>query len=127
MKLDLRVRDIRGIVANLHSRNERVQVDVRDAVQRFGVDVRELAKELAPVDTGFMREQIRDEYSPEGLVVQVGYREEDFTSRGLPFYAPYQEYGTVYMPAQPHIGPAYRAMLPHFREDLSVILRRAFT
>ena len=127
MKLDVRVNDVTGLVANLYARDERVQVDVRDAVQRFGVDVRVLARDLAPVDTGFMREQIRDEYSPEGLTVQVGYREEDFTAKGLPFYAPYQEYGTVYMAAQPHIGPAYRAMLPHFKEDVSAILRRAFT
>ena len=127
MKLSASVSNRSALVANLYARNERLQTDMRDAVQRFGMDVQQLAKELAPKDTGFMASRIREDYSEGGLRVTVGYREEDFTSRGLFPYYIVQEFGSVFQAPQPHIGPAYRAVLPHFTEDVRAIIRQAFT
>ena len=127
MKLSASVSNRSALVANLYARNERLQVDMRDAVQRFGMDVQQLAKELAPKDTGFMASRIREDYSEGGLRVTVGYHEEDFTGRGLFPYFWVQEFGGALQPAQPHVGPAYRAVLPHFEEDVRQIIRQVFT
>ena len=127
MKLTASVSNRSALVANLYARNERLQADMRDAVQRFGADWHQLAFELAPKDTQFMADHLREDYSEGGLRFTGGYHEEDFTSRGFFPYYLVQELGSINQPAQPHVGPAYRALLPHFQEDVRNIIRQAFT
>jgi HK97 gp10 family phage protein len=55
------------------------------------------AKELAAVDTGFMRSSIQTEQTGElSAIVGVGAE-----------YAPHVEFGTVKAAAQPFLGPAF--------------------
>lgn len=67
-------------------------------------DVTNLAKQLAPVDTGRLRSSISWTMglAAGGLFAEVGSNVE---------YAPYVELGTVYQQAQPYLVPALRAVL----------------
>ena len=127
MKLTASVSNRSALVANLYAANERAQFRYRDAVIRFGMAVHETAQQLAPKDTGFMAEHIRENYSEGGLRVTVGYYEQDFTSRGFFPYYMVQEFGSVNQPGQPHIGPSYRIHAPGFLAEISDITRRAYS
>jgi HK97 gp10 family phage protein len=82
---------------------EEILAEARAVVAETAERVRARAYELAPVDTGFMREQIKVRTSPGGYVYEVGYDEADFEAAGLPGYFVFQEFGTSKMPAQPHL------------------------
>jgi HK97 gp10 family phage protein len=61
-----------------------------------------LAKELAPVDTGFMRDHIKQTIqAEEGSLQAVVESEAD--------YSVYVEYGTVNQEAQPFFTPAFES------------------
>lgn len=68
------------------------------AGQQSGQAVRLRAQALAPVDTGALSRSIYAEWT--GTEVRVGSPLE---------YAPYQEYGTVDVPASPYLRPALEA------------------
>lgn len=67
-----------------------------------GASMETLARELAPVDTGFMRDNIRqiEEASQDNLKVTVESGAE---------YSMFVEYGTVNMDAQPFFTPAFES------------------
>jgi len=66
---------------------------------RLGYKVANKAKTLCPVDTGRLRSSIsvEDGEDGRGYFVKVGTNVE---------YAPYVEFGTYQMPAQPYLRPA---------------------
>jgi hypothetical protein len=124
--LDLEVKNVRGIVANLYARDERLQLDVRQLNGDYAEYVRGLAWQLAPKDTRFMANHIRKDFSPDLLRWSVGYAAEDFTSRGLFPYYLVQELGSIYQDPQPHLGPAFHELEPYYEKDLSALLRSRF-
>lgn len=88
-------------MARLRSDLTHLALKARDAagsaLLKTAADVVDLAKQLAPVDTG----ALRDSYAAEPLsstTVLVGSDIE---------YAPFVEYGTSRSPAQPHLTPAF--------------------
>lgn len=128
MRLTLTTRNASGIAANFYAADARAQRAVRKTVRTYGVKESERVRELCPVDTGFMRSQLRLEFSEQGLAYELGWREEDFANAGLVFYPVFQEFGTVNMPAQPSLFPARDEIRPQFRDalrrDLSAAIRR---
>lgn len=110
--------NIRGLVANLFAADARAQKAIRSTVRTYGEKQFRLSRELAPVDTGFLRSSIRVRFSEDGLAYEVGCREKDYRDQGLAFYALYQEFGTRFMPAQPFIFPARDTIVPEFRRAL---------
>lgn len=92
-----------------------IEAGVSKAVSRAGYRVEAGAKRRARVDTGYMRGQIRwtqlTEYSGE----VVGGAE----------YTIFNEYGTVYMSAQPMFVPAVEEVTPLFIADVRLVLRKA--
>jgi HK97 gp10 family phage protein len=126
VKLDVRVRtdNIQALVANFYGRDVVFQRKVRALNREYAEYVRDVAEQLAPKDTTFMARHIRKDFSEDHLRWSVGYREEDFTSKGLFPYYLVQELGGAYQEAQPHLFPAYREMAPHYTEDLSALLKR---
>lgn len=110
--------NIRGLVANLFAADARAQKAIRSTVRTYGEKQFRLSRELAPVDTGFLRSSIRVRFSEDGLAYEVGCREKDYRDQGLAFYALYQEFGTRFMPAQPFIFPARDTIAPEFRRAL---------
>lgn len=71
-------------------------------LERRALQVERAAKQLCPVDTGRLRASInhRLEADGQGLVAIIGSDVE---------YAPYVEFGTRYMRAQPYLRPALNA------------------
>lgn len=121
-------RNARALAANFSSADQRVQKSARQIVARYAEKQFRLTRELAPVDTGFLRSHIRKRVSDDGLAYEVGVREEDFADAGKAFYAQFLEFGTRFMSARPFIFPARDAVAPEFRralgQELSAAARR---
>lgn len=90
---------------------------------QYGVWTMELASDLSPYDTGFMSSNVT--YTPiePGEHWTVGWHRRDFDAAELPFYPPYQEFGTIFHPAQPSLGPAGREMFPLLGQDMGQMMR----
>lgn len=73
------------------------------AILRAGVKVEGAAKRICPVDTGRLRSSISHELARDakGLACFVGTNVD---------YAIFVELGTRFMPAQPYLRPALRAL-----------------
>ena len=125
VRLTLSTRNIRGLVANLSAADAAAQKAIRRSVAKYGEKQFRLTRELAPVDTGFLRANIRLRFSDDGLVYEVGALEKDYTDAGLAFYALYQEFGTRFMRAQPFVFPARDTIYPEFRAALSKDVKAA--
>lgn len=82
---------------------------VRSDLQRAGIMAQNRARQLAPVDTGRLRASIVSKTTASTRTleaVEVGTNVE---------YAPYVEFGTRYMRAQPFLRPALAEVLAFFR------------
>lgn len=77
-------------------------------LKQTGADIADLASQLAPVDTGALRDSYRAENESETVVI-VGSDKE---------YAPYVEFGTSTQSAAPHFTPAFKQAEETFTERL---------
>ena len=78
------------------------------------------AKRLAPVDTGKLRQSIKTEsISPTTYSIKAN-------ATGLAPYAPFVEFGTRKMGAQPFLYPAFFRGRDKFTEDLEDLLDDTF-
>jgi HK97 gp10 family phage protein len=118
-------RNARALAANFAAADQRVQKSARQIVARYAEKQFRLTRELAPVDTGFLRAHIRKRISDDGLAYEVGVREDDFEGAGKPFYPLYLEFGTRFMAARPFVFPARDAIAPEFRRALRAELSKA--
>lgn len=80
-------------------------------------------QQLCPVDTGFMKGATRNETREDGLGYAIGWQGDDFTAQGLPFYPPFQEFGTRLMDAQPSLLPALFEEEPILRREVAQVMR----
>lgn len=81
---------------------------VQRALLQTGADITDLTKQLAPVDTGALK-QSYGAVPISSSEVHVGSDKE---------YAIYQEFGTSKMAAQPHLTPAFAQSESTFKERL---------
>lgn len=125
MRLDLRVDETRGVVANLYAIDRAVQTEMRDLSVRYAAHAKDFARQIVPYDTGFMHDHIRTDLSEDRLRWSVGWSRRDFDAEGLPFYPVFQEYGTIFMAPQPTLGPTMAVLGPEHQRDVSEILRAA--
>jgi len=86
-----------ALAASLNRVADRLD-DLPDAGAAAGQAVKSRASSLAPVDTGALAGSITAEWT--GNTVDVGSPLR---------YAPFQEYGTTYVPASPYLRPALEA------------------
>ncbi|QCW03568.1 HK97-gp10 family putative phage morphogenesis protein [Natrinema pallidum] len=80
--------------------NDELQSELKSAATDIGVRIRGTAQRLAPVDEGRLEsslEHVVEQLAQHRLRVVVGTNVE---------YAPYQEFGTAVMDAQPYLRPA---------------------
>ena len=87
---------------------------VRTVVQKNGADLQRNAQEKAPVDTGTLRRSIGLDLTDSCLTATIAPTVE---------YAPYQEYGTRYMDAQPFVGPAFNEQKNKFVNDMKKLVK----
>lgn len=77
-------------------------------------DIAQMAKQLAPIDTGLLQRSYRVEPIDENTM-QIGTDTE---------YAPYVEFGTVNQSAQPHLTPAFHQNEETFKVRLAEEIKR---
>lgn len=95
MSIDVRITGVDELLRKVDRASKNVPEAARRGCLRGAVVIEGAAKGHAPVKTGMLRNSIKSEPIPLGA--QVGPHVE---------YAAYQEYGTMYMPAQPYMRPA---------------------
>ncbi len=104
-------------MAKLHSDLTRIAGKIPAAAQKAlletAADIVDVTKQLAPVDTGALRQSYG--------AVPVSSTEVLFGSDKE--YAIYQEYGTSIMAAQPHLGPAFSQVEETFKKRLANALK----
>lgn len=83
-------------------------------VRQNGAELQARAQRNAPVDTGTLKRSIGLEISGDGLTAKSAATAE---------YAPYQEWGTRYMEAQPYMGPAFNDQKEIFKRDLNKLMK----
>ena len=92
------------------------QQHVRKAVEKSADELVDLAKVLAPKETGELAKSIRPEVDPDGLSARVG---SDIR------YAQFVEFGTQGRPATPYLFPAYRALRNRIRGRIGRAVKKA--
>lgn len=96
------------------------ELDYKPFIQKSTQLVQRTAKAMCPVDTGHLRRNINrktERYGETGVVGKVFNTVE---------YAPYQEFGTSRMNAQPFMYPAMRQHEKDILNGLEDILSRKF-
>lgn len=85
---------------------------VGGALKRWAKDVQELAKSMAPVDTGELRDSIDIKYgkTDTGITADIG---TDV------FYGGFQEFGTSRNPPHPYLRPALVAVMSEVESSAS--------
>lgn len=111
------IANTRRLAADLGKAGKAALPLARLAVAKTVHDIEATAKELAAVDTGFMRNSIGSEQSGNASVVigRVGPTAD---------YAVFVENGTHRMAPQPFMGPATEAHEPAFHEAMAQIAAR---
>lgn len=124
----LRVTGLKGLVANLHRAKKGTQQQIRKVNLRMARQTRDLARQLAPMDTGNLRESITYEISEGGLVFHV-FHDPAFYPDGVN-YGILQEFGFRHPISgefiqNPHLLPAADAMAGTYSAEISRAVRRA--
>jgi hypothetical protein len=132
IRLSFGFRDVTGLIANIHRADARVQREVRRDVKNNADFAHDLAYFLAPVKSSYMRDHLTTRISDDGLVFELGYRDEDFVGKEgydgkiiKTNYGPLVEDGTRFMAAQPHVRPAFEEASLELGKDVSASLRRS--
>ena len=131
VRMTVSTRNLRALAANFAAADVRLQKAARKTVKKYGTKQRNRTRELAPYDASHpaedfhLRDNVSLRFSDDGLVYETGFREEDFTEAGLPFYAIFTEFGTRFMAARPCVFPARDEIYPQFRAALGADLRAA--
>lgn len=87
---------------------------VKHVVRMNGAEMQAKAQRNAPVDTGNLKRSIGLEIRDNGLTAEV---------EALAEYAPYVEWGTRFMRAQPFIRPAFNSQKEIFKRDMDRLMR----
>lgn len=106
------MKEFKRVVSNL---TEEVQQEVKDLVKNTTLGVEADAKNLAPVDTGNLRRNIKSNITGNGFKGEVTSNSE---------YGMHVEFGTSKSPAQPHFMPAWERNTRNFKNDLQRIIER---
>lgn len=92
--------------SNLRKIASQIDAELKAALGETAQDIKTLAADLAPVDTGALRDSGSAKPEGENWIVAFG--------AGLGYAAPV-EYGTQHSPAQPFLTPAVEQIDPLFR------------
>lgn len=84
--------------------------DVKFIVKSNGSDMNRNSQRLAPVDSGYLKRNITQEISADGLKSTVEPKNVD--------YAGYVELGTRFQEAKPFMKPAFDVQKKIFKNDL---------
>lgn len=86
----------------------------RRVVMQNGAELQARAQRNSPVDTGNLKRSIGLEIKDGGLTAR---------SEATAEYAPYVEWGTRYMDAQPFMKPAFNEQKEQFKRDMDRLVK----
>ena len=86
---------------------------VKQVVRLNGSELQQKAMQTAPYDTGTLRRSIMLDIEDNGLTAKC---------TALAEYAPYVEWGTRYMDAQPFMRPSFNKQAPTFENDIHKVM-----
>ena len=112
-KIDLRGHEVLEMtIANAHAKAVAQSVQV---VKNNTEELQKKAKSYAPVDTGFLKNNIVSRYEGMSGIVhsQAGY-------------SGYQEYSTRYQEGTPFMRPALNFIYPKYQKDMTDVMKGAF-
>ncbi len=96
-------------------RKKAKQIELAKAVvKQNGSEMQQKAMRTVPVRTGDLKRSIQLTIEDGGMTARV---------RAGMDYAPYVEWGTRYMAAQPFMRPALRAQAPRFKAHIAKIMK----
>ncbi len=112
MKIDMKVNGLDKLVESFNTDKKRLAL--KATVKKYAADVQRGAVRRVPVDTGFLKRSIQSpSFSLDGMYAVV---------RATAEYAPYQEYGTRFMSAQPFMAPAYNEIRQDFLDSIQRVV-----
>ena len=112
MKVNISVKGLDGLTAALASDTKKTKLQA--VVKRNAANLQRKAVRKVPVDTGNLKRSINPpSFSSDYLYAIV---------RPTAEYAPYVEYGTRFMAAQPFLGPAYNEIRQQFLDDVRKVV-----
>lgn len=88
--------------------------DVKNTVKLNGSEMQKAAQRYAPVDTTYLKRNIKYHSEDDGFTARVESEAE---------YAAYQEHGTRYQSGTPHIRPAFHEQKIKFKRDMSRLMK----
>ena len=88
--------------------------DVSRVVRHNGAEMQAKSQQNAPVDTGTLKRSIDLEITDGGMTAEV---------EPTAGYAPYVEFGTRFMEAQPYLKPAFDEQSEKFRKDMQKLVK----
>lgn len=111
----LGIDELNRVVATFTDKTNGMDSRTALVVRKAAFDVERFAKEIVPVDTGFLRSSIVTEIFGNSMRV---YGAE---VRAEASYAGWVEGGTSRMAPQPFMGPAYERVLPGFTKAMEFL------
>lgn len=113
--IKLEVKGVKETLAKIDLTNAKVRKAVQEQVSKSALNIQREAKRRCPVDTGALRNSITVDFYGV-MSAQIGPH--------MP-YAPYVEYGTKKMEAQPFLFPAFEQERPNFEKGLTEAVKEA--
>lgn len=89
------------------------KTEIKRCVSKYGAKLNDKMVQKAPHDSGTLRRSITISKADNGLTVEVEPTVE---------YAPYLEYGTRLMEAQPFVKPSLDEVKPKFLSEIKKIM-----
>lgn len=115
MKIKLEAKGIEETVANIRKLSPELKREISQQVAKSALNIQKGAKERCPVDTGALRNSITVDF--------YGQMSAEIAPH-MP-YAPYVEFGTRKMKAQPYLFPAFEEERPKFEAGLKKAIEEA--
>jgi HK97 gp10 family phage protein len=103
------------LVATISNAHPKAVEQSLKVLKNNGDKVMAIAKENAPEETGFLKENITTSYP--GMEAHI------HAEAG---YSGYQEYGTRFQPGKPFMRPAIEQIQPQFQKDMTDVMKGAF-
>lgn len=113
--VEIRIEGLKEALKDIDKDAEAFLTKADRRIKIAGVRTEAYAKELAPVDTGWLRRNIRHDPSAPFLEAIVT---AETSQTEADDYASYQEFGTSRMRAQPYMRPAANKALERLTEEI---------
>ncbi len=115
MKIKIAVNGVEETIAKLSAMNAKARKAVGQQIAESALNIQMGAKKRCPVRTGALRNSITVDFYGK-MSAQIGPH--------MP-YAPYVEYGTRKMAAQPYLFPAFEEERPKLEEGIKKAIEEA--